>query len=103
MDVLDAAHVRRSTKLSVELVGPLVVATGELLRVAAALGYREIAVAADVAQGSESVVLATHDEYRLAEDLEGEVVPDIRHLLQPAHADPLPAKDLLGFEIQQFL
>ena len=60
-------------------------------------------MAADVRQHAHLVVLATHHDQRLVDQLGGEIVARIGHFLDPAKADPLLVEDLLPLELEKFL
>ena len=92
---------RHRLELAVEVIGPAVIAAGELRRVAL-LGrhHHGAAVGALVVHHVQRAVVVAHHHHRLAADLGREIVAGIFHLALVADIDPGRAEQALHLQLE---
>ena len=96
-------HPRGMAQAAVEAVGPGMVGAGDDLAVAASGEEQAHPVQADVGEGPDFSGVVAHDEDRLVDEPEGEIVAPFRNGVGPAGTDPFPGKDPLPFQGQEGL
>ena len=72
VEEFDAFDVRRADEAAVERVRPAMIAAAKNIFAAAALGDGAGAMAADVAESAQRALLVADDDYRFADDIDGE-------------------------------
>jgi hypothetical protein len=98
-----ALHQRDRAHAPVEVEGPRVVRADERLPGVALLVAAELdaAVRAAVVEHADRAVLVAHHHHRLAADLQGPVVADVRHLRRVAAVDPGLLPDVRHLELEE--
>ena len=92
---------RHGFQPAVEMIGPAVVAAGELVRRALLGGHHHgAAVGALVADHAQFAVLVARHHHRMAADLRREIIAGLLHLAFVADVDPRLAEDARHLQIE---
>ena len=94
-------HPRGMAQAAVEAVGPGMIGAGDDLAVAASGKEQAHPVQADVGEGPDLSGMVAHDEDRLIDEPEGEIVAPFRNGVGPAGTDPFPGEDPFLFQGQE--